>query len=332
MWTRKIDLITIGDMAVDAFIRIKEASVNCDIDKKNCKLSVSFGDKIPYESVETVYAVGNAANAAVSASRLGLSSALVSDLGDDENGKRSAQTMNDNNISMRYVTVHKKMETNFHYALWYEDERTILVKHEKYPRSLPKLITPSWIYLSSIGSDTEKYHNEIIDYLKANPEVKLTFQPGTFQIKLGDALSYLYQRADVFCVNVEEAQRILGVPNSEPKVLLQGLKERGPKVVLVTDGPRGAYMHDGESMWYMPIYPDPKPPLERTGCGDAFASTFSSALILGKTPVEALLWAPINPMSVVQYVGAQKGLLTREQLEEHLSKAPTDYQPRKLNS
>ena len=81
----------------------------------------------------------------------------------------------------------------------------------------------------------------------------------------------------------------------------------------------------------MPIYPDPKPPLERTGCGDAFASTFMSALMLGKSPEEALLWAPINPMWVVQHVGAQKGLLTRAELEDFLAKAPTDYKPRKIN-
>ena len=40
---------------------------------------------------------------------------------------------------------------------------------------------------------------------------------------------------------------------------------------------------------------------------------------------EALLWGPINAMSVVQEVGAQKGLLTREKLEEYLRTAPTEY-------
>ena len=82
--------------------------------------------------------------------------------------------------------------------------------------------------------------------------------------------------------------------------------------------------------YFMPIYPDPKEPLERTGCGDAFASTFMSALLLGKTPLEALVWAPINPMSVVQYVGAQEGLLSRDQLEELLKNAPADYQPKEI--
>lgn len=78
----------------------------------------------------------------------------------------------------------------------------------------------------------------------------------------------------------------------------------------------------------MPPYPDPKLPYERTGAGDAFASTFTCAIIQGKKIEEALMWAPINSMSVVQQIGAQKGLLTLPQLSEYLRKSPPDYKPR----
>ena len=80
----------------------------------------------------------------------------------------------------------------------------------------------------------------------------------------------------------------------------------------------------------MPIYPDPKPPYERTGAGDAFAATFTSYLALGKTPLEALRRAPINAAYVVQNIGAQRGLLSREQLEKYLMNAPQGYAIKKL--
>ncbi len=108
------------------------------------------------------------------------------------------------------------------------------------------------------------------------------------------------------------------------------MRERGPQIAVVTDGPRGAYAFDGEAVWFAPPYPDPAPPYERTGAGDAFASTFTSALALGKSVDEALMWGPINSMSVVQKIGAQEGLLPREQLEEFLSNAPEDYRPQKV--
>jgi len=80
----------------------------------------------------------------------------------------------------------------------------------------------------------------------------------------------------------------------------------------------------------MRAYPDPKPPYERTGAGDAFSSTVTAALALGLDLKEALRWGPVNSMSVVQQVGAQAGLLTRQAIEELLIKAPADYQPKEI--
>ena len=329
----KFDLVAIGDVVTDAFIRIKDASVNCDLNREHCKLSFNFGDKIPYEFVEVVKAVGNSANAAVSASRLGINTGLVSNVGSDENGKDCIEALKKNRVSTDYISIHQGKETNYHYVLWFEDERTILVKHHEYTYVFPEIETPKWIYLSSLAENSLPYHLEIAEYLKAHPEVNLVFQPGTFQIKLGyKKLRELYELAHLFFCNVDEAKRILAIEGGVEIVpLLKQMHGLGPKVVVITDGRKGAYTYDGETTWFMPPYPDPKPPYERTGAGDAFASTFTSAMILGKTIPEALSWAPINSMSVVQKVGAQKGLLTREALEEYLKNAPKDYAPRKIS-
>ena len=77
------DFIAIGDTVTDAFIRLKDPSAHIDIDHNVQEICMRFADKIPYESVTVVPAVGNSANAAVSAARLGLGSALVSNIGDD---------------------------------------------------------------------------------------------------------------------------------------------------------------------------------------------------------------------------------------------------------
>ncbi len=66
----QLDFLALGDITTDAFIRLKEASVHCNIHKEECELCMRFADKIPYESVTVVRAVGNAPNAAVSAARL----------------------------------------------------------------------------------------------------------------------------------------------------------------------------------------------------------------------------------------------------------------------
>ncbi len=329
----KIDFLAVGDMVTDAFIRIKEATVDCDMNREHCRLCFNFGDKIPFEFVEVIHAVGNSANASVSASRLGLSSSLISDIGGDGEGGKCLEALKKDNVSIDYITKHKDFETNYHYVLWYEEERTILVKHQEYPYSFPEIKTPpKWMYLSSLAENSLPYHDTIAEYLKKNPDVNLAFQPGTFQMKIGyERLKELYQLSKLFFCNVQEAKRILGIKeNMEIKELLKKMNELGPEIVVITDGPKGAYVYQKGEVWHMPMYPDPKPPVDRTGAGDSFSSTFTSALALGKDIPEALQWGPVNSMSVVQEIGAQKGLLSREKLEEYLRNAPEDYIPQKL--
>jgi len=96
-------------------------------------------------------------------------------------------------------------------------------------------------------------------------------------------------------------------------------------MVVITDGPDGAYASDGEKRFKMPLYPDPSPPVERSGAGDAYASTMVAALVQGHSLESALQWAPINSMNVVQHPGSQAGLLTVPELEKWLVKAPDWY-------
>ncbi len=313
------DFVAIGDIVTDAFIRLKDATVNCDINKEHCTITMAFGDKIPYESVTVVRAVGNSANAAVAASRLGLKSALVTNLGDDLNGKECIRSLESDNVDTQFVSVWQGKETNYHYVLWYEDDRTILVKHQEYARKFPDIGEPKWLYLSSLGADTKEYHHEIARYLADHPNIKLAFQPGTFQINLGySELQDIYKRTQIFFCNITEAEKILGLGGVEPNELLQAMHALGPEIVVLTDGPKGAYASDGKETFFEKPYPDVKPPVERTGAGDAFASTVVSVLELGKSLQEALKWGAINSMSVVQDIGAQRGLLRREKLEGYL--------------
>lgn len=328
---KQFDFVAVGDIVTDAFIRIKDAHLNCNVDTNRCEICLRFGDKVPYESVEVVSAVGNSPNAAVSAARLGLRSSIVTDMGDDVIAQDSIRALKEDGVDTGFLKKHKGIRSNYHYVLWYGVDRTILVKHNQYPYTFPDVREPGWLYLSSLGENSVEYHEQIAAYIREHPSVKLAFQPGTFQIKLGpQKLKDIYKRSEIFFCNVEEAQRILKTAEKSIGQLLKGIHLLGPKITIVTNGPEGAYAFDGESMWFVPAFDPLKEAYERTGAGDAFASTVTVALALGKPLEEALLWGPINSGSVVQYVGAQKGLLSREKLEEYLRNAPKNYVLKKL--
>jgi ribokinase len=323
-----MDFLAVGDIVTDAFIRLKDASVHCTINNETCEICMRWGDKIPYDFHKIVPAVGNAANAAVAAARLGASSALRAYVGKDAYGAQCLEVLRREGIDTEYMVTQEGKVTNYHYVLWYESQRTILVKHETFDYSVPAPTeTPKWLYLSSLGENSLPYHNALMDMLKKYPDTKLAFQPGTFQMKMDKAvLGAVYARAELFFCNKEEAERILGLPaGSDIKTLLQGVRALGPKTVVITDDTRGAYALSPEGGFHCPRYPDPRPPYEITGAGDALASTAAVALGLGKDLQTALRWGSANASAVLQKIGAQEGLLSREQLEKSVANPPAAW-------
>ncbi len=333
---KNIQFLAIGDVVIDAFIELEDARVTCDINDENCTISMRFGDKIPFKKATVVEGVGNSPNASVSASKLGLNSKVLTYVGNDKHGEDCKRALTDNGVGVELVQVEDGQATNYHYVLSYEAERTILVKHAEFNYNLAKELSEvesvEWMYLSSLAENSLPYHGQIAKYLKDNPETKLAFQPGTFQMKLGyEKLKDIYESAELFFCNKEEANKILieaGIfseSESDMKIILKEMKNLGPNITVITDGPDGAYTYDGDKMLFVPMYPDPKPPVERTGAGDSFSSAFTSFIAGGMSVEDALLRAPINSMNVVQHIGAQAGLLTKEEIEGWLAKKPDDY-------
>lgn len=334
MADKQLDVLSVGDVVTDAFIKLLDDQARVEKTEDGARLSMAYGSKIPFEKAEVIAGVGNAGNAAVAFAKLGLRSGLVANVGADRWGRDIIAALAKNKVDTRFVHANPGCASNYHYVLWYKEDRTILIKHEEYDYRWPHfrvIDIPRWIYFSSISKNALEYHDELAAWLEGHPPVKLAFQPGTFQIAAGTTrLKKIYSRADILAVNREEAAQVSGIGGEDIHKLFDNLHELGPKTILISDGPKGAYASEGENRWKMPIYPDPKPPYERTGAGDSFTSTFVAALMRGADIQTALLWAPINAMSVVQQTGAQAGLLDAKGIDYYLRRAPENYHPRKL--
>jgi ribokinase len=336
MAERQLDVLGVGDVVTDAFIKLLPDQEKVEYGKDGQPdLSIPFGTKIPYDHAEIIEGVGNAANAAVAFARLGLNSGLVANVGGDDWGRDIIRALHSNKVDTRFVHINPDEKSNYHYVLWYKEERTILIKHEEYKYHWPRFRSvdvPKWIYFSSISEHALPYHDQVVEWLEDRPDVKMAFQPGTFQIDAGvHRLKKIYEHTEILALNREEAVIVSGGDHGDLHDLFNRLHALGPKIVLISDGHAGAYASDGENRYKMPIYPDPKPPYDRTGAGDSFASTFTTAIMRGADIEAALLWAPINSMSVVQKVGAQAGLLTEHEINHYLRTAPEWYHPTRMH-
>lgn len=321
-------VLAIGDIFTDAFIALNKDEAKVTKDEEGVEwLSVKFGQKMPYDNVDVIQSVGPSPNAAVSMSRLGLRAGLMAYLGDDEVGGQSLGYLAQQRVDTTTIVPEEGAKSSYWYVLRYGADRTMLVKNEEfhYQWNEPKEV-PGWIYLSQLSPNSWELHEQLLGYLAAHPEVKLAFQPGTSHFRWGaDKLREIYKRSYIVIMNREEAVDVTGAPYDSLKDLTVALHDLGPNIVVVTDGPSGSYASYDFKLVTIPNYPDPAPPYERTGAGDAFASTIVAALVLGESMDTAMAWAPVNSAFVVQKMGAQQGLLTHDELLDHLAEAPDWY-------
>ena len=321
---KKFDLITIGDSTVDTFLRIHDATVECDINHEDCKICLRYGDKIPVDSIAHGVA-GNAANVTVGASKLGLISAIYTNLGDDEYGKSINFALESENVASDYIKINKNKESNLSVVLTFQKERTIFVYHQDWDYSLPDLANCSWVYLTSMAQSFVKstIMAEIVSFVKKTG-AKLAFGPGTYQLK-HDIKKYpqLLEASELLTANMCEAKTILEIDQTEivdPADLLSRLLLLGPKTVVITDGAQGSYASDGNRNFKISALPATL--VEKTGAGDAYASGLISALSAGESFEEAMVWGAINASSVIGKIGAQNGLLTKIELLNLRKKHP----------
>ena len=316
-----LDLLTIGDATVDVFMTPLESDVVCELDKKECKICFSYGDKIPVKNLEFTIG-GNAANNSVGASRLGLKSAIVLTLGGDTIGDLIIERLIKERVDTAFVSRQTASSSNYSTIINYSGERTIFTYHAPRSYEFPvRLPATPWVYLTSMGETFKPFYNHFLEWLKANPSIKLAFNPGTWQMKAGfEGIKEVLSLCHILYVNREEAEKLTNFPDShgKEKELLTLVSKLGPKISIVTDGPEGSLAFDGQKFLKCGIYPQEV--TERTGAGDAFGSGMISALIKGKPLEEALIWGTINSASVVSFVGAQKGLLKETEMQDWLAR------------
>ena len=314
---KKYDLVSVGDCTIDAFLKIAEGKV---LNEKNGHqlLAFSFGDKIPYEELYLLPA-GNCNNVAVGTARLGLKAGFYGTVGHDHNSHLILNNLHAEKVSTEFMSIQKGMQTNFHVVLWHGSERTILIKHQPYKYQLPKGIdNTNWIYLSSIGPKGLTVQPDLLRMLKKHPEAKLAFNPGTFQLRMGiKKLLPFFKRTEISFVNKEEAESLVGFKHGDVRKLAEAMHRFGPKIVVITDGLKGSYALVAGDFYKCGIYPHI--PFESTGCGDAFATGFTAAVMHGLPILEALRWGARNGASVATKVGPQQGLMHKNAMIRDLN-------------
>ncbi len=311
------DVITVGNCFFDVFLTLSADQKHYRLDENTNEICLPLGEKVLLEDCQFNLG-GNACNVAVGLTRLGYKTCLMAELGNDEFSEKIINDLKKEEVNLSFLQQNPG-NSSFAVGLNFQGERTLLVNHQKREHnfSFRNLLT-KWIYLTSLGDTWEHVYEQVAKYKKEN-KFFLACNPGSVQLKAGiDSFAYLFPFMDILFLSKSEAEKILGKEEKVEK-LLQELIALGPSSVCLTDGARGAFAMTADKKFYTQK-PFPALVKEVTGAGDSFAAGFLGAVLAEKTMQEALQWGVINAASVIEQIGSQSGLLTKEQLQLKLKR------------
>jgi sugar/nucleoside kinase (ribokinase family) len=178
-----LELLTIGDVTMDAFLLPSETDVLCNINSQDCSICFSYGDKIPVKNLD--FSVGgNASNNSVGTKRLGVHVGLVTTLGGDLIGNQIVEYLEKEGVDLTYTIQQPMAGTNYSTIITYGGERTIFSYHSprsyEFPIHLPQV---PWVYLTSLGETAIPFLHHVLDWLESNTQIKLAYNPGSVQLR-----------------------------------------------------------------------------------------------------------------------------------------------------
>lgn len=331
--SKKFDVITVGGAVRDITFYTNKGRLFKTPENvmEQRMLAFEYGAKIPV--FDAFFSLGGGAlNTANIFSKLNLSTAVIARVGDDEDGRHLSSAMKDkgvitdfiqkdsaNRTGLSFIVCTSKKEHE-HVAFTYRGANTELEIGEK---NLAEL-DAKWIYLSSLSGNEWSNSLKTLVRFAHEKKIKIAWNPGNAQIQAGKkALEDILPKIDTLILNKDEAIEFvlsgmkIGKRNpsflNKTLYLLHMLNEWGPRVVVITEGAKGASaLYEGK---YFKSKAVRKKVIDTTGVGDAFGATFISGLLENRHDIaRSLKLGVTNAAHVLMKIGAQEGALTRDEL------------------
>lgn len=309
------DVITIGTANRDVFLESRDFKlIHHPSFLTNQAQCFELGAKI---NIEKIYFTtgGGATNSAVAFQRQGLKTACLAVIGDDLGGESILEELQKENIDTRFIIKTKKFRTAYSVILALPSgERTILVyrgaAHHLEKKGIDfKKIKTRWFYISSLSGNTDLL-KILVNFAKKN-NIKVAYNPGGGEIKKGlKNLSSVLQNLEVMILNQEEAAQLTNLPYKKEKGILKKLSKAGPKIVVMTKGPKGVTVLTDKYLYQAGVLKEKKV-ADRTGAGDSFGSGFVAGLIKEGNIEYAIQLGSANATSNIEKVGAKEGILQK---------------------
>ena len=301
-------ILSIGASTQDVFLDNSPEFRLISMAKDQDVVEFDLGSKIDVQNIE-ISSGGGATNAATTFARQGLESSFMGVVGMDSSGEQVSKMLDEESIDTSRVEFSNRYNTDYSAIILAPNgERTILTyrgasEHIYADNFELKYGEFDWIYLSNLAGRFDVISKIIQESVKKG--AKIAWNPGKKELLEAEKVRTLLRDIEILIVNKEEASLIFEGISAE-ELIRNGSKF--VPVMILTDGPDGVWAISGNKMIRAGMYED-VPSIDRTGAGDAFGSGFVSQWAQGANLQQSILFASANSTSVIQHLGAKKGIL-----------------------
>ena len=307
-------MVTLGKATQDLFLTCRAAFVP-HLGPGGRVLTLPLGAKLDLDDVVETTG-GNAANAATTFARQGLTSVFLWALGDDEGSGKILASLADEGVDVSHVLVEPGRVPSVSVILLSPSgERTILNHRGSRPDEgarridLTPIAAADWLYASSLAGDLRLLAEAIA--IAAGAGTRVLLSPAGSELQQRPTLLSLLSRCDLLAMNADEARLLVGSHERDAGALASAVAALGPGTV-VTDGARGAAFCDRSGAVTVHTDGVVHDVIDTTGCGDAFASGFLAQYAQGVPVADCMAFAVANAQNVLRFLGARAGILRKQ--------------------
>ena len=157
-----------------------------------------------------------------------------------------------------------------------------------------------------LGNTAPHLQMQLLDQMQSNPFILLD----TFKLYIDIAnkeLKALVERADLFCINFNEARALSGMNGSDLKEMSKAILDLGPKSLIIKDGKNGSHFFDTNNNFSIKALPVDKV-IDTTGAGDAYIGGVLMGKMNGKDMLDSMRVGAVTASFCIEGIGID-GLL-----------------------
>ncbi len=317
-----LDVAVVGETVADLFVGLPKRYLKAHDTIAN--VEIPYGDKISLSNYR-IDIGGSGANVAVGLTRLGLDTQLTTFFSQDMLATVLRDQLQTETVNYKEINVSEQTPVSI--IMMLGADHSIMTYHRVLPETIKlDLPTSRWLYLGPIHETSSIVVEQVIEN-KIKHDTKICLNPSLSQIE--ERSRYLYsllRSTEVLIVNRHEGQLLTGLGSRAINDdVVDGLLRLGPRIVCLTLGDKGAIAATKSHRIMMKALAERHQIIDTTGAGDGFVSGFLYGVITSENEADdrkyldrALRLGQLNSSKVVELIGAETGLLTKDEIEHEV--------------